>query len=144
MPWTDRAAVRSQWVTSRSGTPAGITMPVSAERVGGLRRDAAGASDAPATGTARHPDPGDAQPMVVALAWASLAIALLPLIVAAVRAISIGAYRRDLVAMAREDLLDVSASDEWRAKLDRYADLPIAWDDDTVAAWLGPVADGPR
>ena len=49
-----------------------------------------------------------------------------------------GVYRRDLVAMARDDLLEVGAGDDWRAKLDRYADLQIAWDDDTVAAWLGP------
>jgi hypothetical protein len=53
-----------------------------------------------------------------------------------------GAYRRDLVAMAREGLLDVGAADQWRVKLDRYADLQIAWDDDTVAAWLAPVAEG--
>ena len=49
-----------------------------------------------------------------------------------------GVYRRDLVAMAHDDLLEVGAGDDWRAKLDRYADLQIAWDDDTVAAWLGP------
>jgi hypothetical protein len=57
---------------------------------------------------------------------------------------AMAAYRRDLVAMAREDLLDVGAADQWRAKLDRYADLQIAWDHDTVAAWLGPVAEGGR
>ena len=50
-----------------------------------------------------------------------------------------GQYRRDLVAIAREDLVDVGAAAQWRAKLDRYADLQIAWDDDTVAVWLGAV-----
>jgi hypothetical protein len=53
-----------------------------------------------------------------------------------------GEYRRDLVAIAREDLVDVDAAAQWRAKLDRYADLQIAWDDDTVAVWLGPVPGG--
>jgi hypothetical protein len=55
-----------------------------------------------------------------------------------------GQYRRDLVAIAREDLVDVGAAAQWRDKLDRYADLQIAWDDDTVAVWLGPVPEGGR
>jgi hypothetical protein len=53
-----------------------------------------------------------------------------------------GQYRRDLVAIAREHLVDVGAAAQWGAKLDRYADLQIAWDDDTVAVWLGPVPEG--
>jgi hypothetical protein len=55
-----------------------------------------------------------------------------------------GQYRRDLVAIAREDLVDVGAAADRRAQLDRYADLQIAWDDDTVAVWLGPVPEGGR
>jgi hypothetical protein len=41
-------------------------------------------------------------------------------------------------------LISAGAAAQSGAKLDRYADLQIAWDDDTVAVWLGPVPEGGR
>jgi hypothetical protein len=55
-----------------------------------------------------------------------------------------GTYRRDLVVMAREDLLDTGPEGEWADELDRYADLQLAWDERTVTALLGPVPAGPH
>jgi hypothetical protein len=48
-----------------------------------------------------------------------------------------GQHRRELVAMVREDVLDVDA--ELAAGLDRYADLQTTWDRHTVALFVQPM-----
>jgi hypothetical protein len=49
----------------------------------------------------------------------------------------VGQHRRELVAMVREDVLDVDA--ELAAGLDRYADLQTTWDRHTVALFVQPM-----
>jgi hypothetical protein len=50
-----------------------------------------------------------------------------------------GEHRRELVAMSHEDLVD--ADGLWADRLARYAELQHAWDDRTVAVFLGPLPE---
>jgi hypothetical protein len=53
-----------------------------------------------------------------------------------------GDLRRDLVAMARQDLLDLD--DALAKDLDRYADLQTRWDEQTVAVFIEPLPEPGR
>lgn len=53
------------------------------------------------------------------------------------RGLVFGEHRRELVAMVREELLDVTG--ELAGQLERYADLQEAWDQRTVALFVEPI-----
>lgn len=57
----------------------------------------------------------------------------------AVRELPFGEHRRDLVAMVREDLLDLGDDADLAARLTRYADLQEQWDLQTVAVYRQPL-----
>jgi hypothetical protein len=57
--------------------------------------------------------------------------------VLAAREFPFGEHRRDLVAMVREDLLDIDPA--WTDRLERYAELQEAWDTETVGVYLQPI-----
>ncbi|HET6954472.1 MAG TPA: hypothetical protein VFI47_29175 [Acidimicrobiales bacterium] len=61
-----------------------------------------------------------------------------PVLATRLRPTSLAAYRREMVLLVEEDLLD--ADPAWRRSLDLYADLQDRWDRETATVVVQPVA----